>query len=47
MLTTTRPARTLHRDTRLFNDGEMRGDLKASVIVVLLWLVVCGLAGLS
>jgi hypothetical protein len=47
MLTSPRSARTLHRDTRSFNDGEMRGDLKASVIVVLLWLAVCGLAGLS
>ncbi len=47
MLTTTRFARAPHRDTRPLHDGEMRGDLKESVIVVLLWLAVCGLAGLS
>jgi hypothetical protein len=47
MLTSNRLARTAPRDHRHLLDGQMHSDFKEAVIVVLLWLTVCGLAGLS
>jgi hypothetical protein len=46
MLTSARIARSVSRSPNQLVNGQWRSDFKEALIVVLLWLAVCVLAGL-